>query len=148
MSCWRFAIGFLLTFSVAVVIVVFHPRSTVPIFKLCLSLLHSLITVACSRLPEIRSKLILPLPLVCVHNNSTLVPSLRIGWFIKPFNHQIICQRRQAWGRLVGVCSWSPTNIWCRFHDCGFLPPFLLSLCEYLSLVIAFPNKSGIFSSP
>jgi hypothetical protein len=44
---------------------------TVPIFKLCLSLLHSLIMVACSRLRECRSNLILPLFLVCVCNNPT-----------------------------------------------------------------------------
>ena len=117
---WRFAPGLLLTSGVGVVFVVFHPCAEVSTLKLCLSLLHSLMTMAYSRLRECCSTLTLPLPLVSVHNNSTLVPSPRIGWFIKPFTHQIICQRRQPWGRLVGVCSRSPTNIWCQFCDCGF----------------------------
>jgi hypothetical protein len=98
----------------------FHgTRSMVPIFKLCLSLLHSLITVACSRLRECRSNLILPLFLVCACNNPTLVATLRIGWFVKPFTHQTIFQRRQSYGRLVKVFSLSPTNICCWCLDCG-----------------------------
>ena len=144
-SYWRFAIGFLLTFGVAVVIVVFYPCSTVPIFKLCLSLLHSLITVAGSRLRECRSNLILPLSLVCMRNNPTLVATLRIGWFIKPFTHQTIFQRRQSWGRLVEVCSRSHTNICCWCLDCGVWRPCPDSLYEALPFIIAFPNKSGIF---
>jgi hypothetical protein len=80
------------------VIVVFHPWASVPILKLCLSLLHSLITVAYSRLHECRSTLTLTLPLVCVPNNPTLVATLRIGWFIKPFTHQTIFQWRKPLG--------------------------------------------------
>jgi hypothetical protein len=87
---WRFSPGLLLTSGVGVVIVVFHPCARVPILKLCLSLLHSLITVAYSRLRECRSTLILPHLLVCVRNNPTLVATLRILWFIKPFTHQTI----------------------------------------------------------
>ena len=144
-SCWRFVIGFLLTFGVGVVIVVFHSRSMVPICKLCLSLLHSLITLACSRLSECRSNLILPLSLVCVRNNPTLVATLRIGWFIKPFTHQTIFQRRQSWGRLVEVCSLSPTNICCWCLDCGVWRPCPSSLYEALPLLIALLTNSGIF---
>jgi hypothetical protein len=60
-----FALGLLLTFGVGVVIFVFEPRASVPFVKLCLSLLHSLITVAYSRLDELRSTLILFLTVVC-----------------------------------------------------------------------------------
>jgi hypothetical protein len=98
----------------------FHgTRSMVAIFKLCLSLLHSLITVACSCLRECRSNLILPLSLVCARNNPTLVATLRIGCFVKPFTHQTIFQWRQCCGRLVDVFSLSPTNICCWCLDCG-----------------------------
>jgi hypothetical protein len=93
--------------------------SMVAIFKLCLSLLHSLITVACSHLRECRSNLILPLSLVCARNNPTLVATLRIGWFVKPFTHQTIFQRWQFCGGLVEVFSLSPTNICCWCLDCG-----------------------------
>jgi hypothetical protein len=100
-------------------IVVFEPLASVPFVNLFLSLLHSLIIVAYFRLREFRSTLILPLSLLCVRNNPTLFAALRIGWFIKPFTHQMICKRRQHLGRLVEVCSQSPTNIWCRCRDCG-----------------------------
>ena len=86
-----FALGLLLTFGVGVVIFVFEPRASVPFVKLCLSLLHSLITVAYSRLDELRSSLILFLTVVCVRNNAMLIASLRIGSFIRPFTHLTIC---------------------------------------------------------
>jgi hypothetical protein len=89
-----FALDFLVTFGVGVMIVVFDPHASVPFGKFFLSLLHSLLTMAYSRLHEIHSTLILPLPLVCVRNNSTLVAALRIMWFIKHFTHQTICQWR------------------------------------------------------
>ena len=100
----------------------FHPCARVPILKLCLSSLHSLITVAYSCLRECRSTLILPLPIVCVRNNPTLVATLRIGWFIKPFTYQTIFQWRKPLGCLVDVCSWYPSNIWCRCRDFGVDP--------------------------
>jgi hypothetical protein len=86
-----FALVILLTFGVGVVILVFEPRAFVPFVKLCLSLLHSLITVAYSRLDELRSTLILFLTVVCVPNNPMLIPALRIGSFIRPFTHLTIC---------------------------------------------------------
>jgi hypothetical protein len=105
--------GLLLTSVVGVLIVVFDAHAPVPFMKLCLSLLHSQIRVAYSCLREPRSILILPLSLGCVRNNLTLVAALRIGWFIKPFTHQTICQRRHPLDRLVEVLSRSPTKIWC-----------------------------------
>ena len=63
----------LLTSGVGVVIVVFDAHAPVPFMKICLYLLHYLLTVAYFRLHEIHSTLILPLPLVCVCNNPTLV---------------------------------------------------------------------------
>jgi hypothetical protein len=126
---------------------VFHPCASVPISKLCLSLLHSLITVAYSRLHECRSTLILPHALVCVRNNPTLVATLRIVWFIKPFTHQTILQWMKPLGCLVDVCSWYPSNIWCRCRDFGVLASCLCSLCETLPFLTSFPNNSGIFSS-
>jgi len=51
-----------------------------------------LITVAYSCLSEFRSTLILPLPIGCMCNNLTLFVAFRIGWFIKPYTHQTICQ--------------------------------------------------------
>jgi hypothetical protein len=101
----------LLTSVVGVLIVVFDAHSLFPFMKLCLYLLRYLLTVAYFRLHEIHSTLILPLPLVCVRNNSTLVAALRIAWFIKPLTHQTICQRRHPLDRLVEVLSRSPTNI-------------------------------------
>jgi hypothetical protein len=73
--------------SVDVVILVMNPHASFPFMKLCLSLLHSQIRVAYSRLRELRSILRLPLheihstliitlPLLYVHNNSTLVAAL------------------------------------------------------------------------
>jgi hypothetical protein len=79
-----FAIGLLLTFGVGVVILVFEPCASLPFVKLCLSLLHSLIIVAYSRLDELRSTLILFLTVVCARNNSMLIVALRIGSFIIP----------------------------------------------------------------
>jgi hypothetical protein len=111
--------GLLLTSSVGVVIVMFHPYATVPILKLFLSLLHSLIIVAYSCSCECRSTLILPLPFLCVCNNPTLVAALRIGWFSNPLTHQTVFQGRQPWGRLVEVFSRSPINISFQCHDCG-----------------------------
>jgi len=67
-------------------------------------------------------------PSVCVSNNLTLVSSLRIGWFIKPFTHQTICQRRQPLRRLVEVYSRSLTNIWCQCRDWVVGPPCLIPL--------------------
>jgi hypothetical protein len=110
--------------SVGVVILVLDPHASFPFMKLCLSLLHSEIRVAYSRLHEPRSIFILPLPLGCVRNNPTLVAALRIGWFIKPFTHQTICQRRQPLGLMLEVCYWFPTNIRCFCRDCGVSPPF------------------------
>jgi hypothetical protein len=81
---WMFVIGLLLTFGVGVMILVFDPRASLPSVKLCLSLLHSLIIVAYSRLDELRSTLILFLTVVCVHNNPMLIVALRIGSFISP----------------------------------------------------------------
>jgi hypothetical protein len=86
-----FALVILLTFGVGVVILVFEPRGSVPFVKLCLSLLHSLITVAYSRLDGLRSTLILFLTVVCVRNNSMLIATIRIGSFIRPFTHLTIC---------------------------------------------------------
>jgi hypothetical protein len=85
------ALVILLTFGVGVVILVFEPRASVPFVKLCLSLLHSLITVAYSRLDELRSTLILFLTVVCVRNNLMLIAALRIGSFIRPFTDLTIC---------------------------------------------------------
>ena len=79
---WGFAPGLLLTFGVGFVIMVFDPLASFPFVKICLWLLHSQIRVAYSHLRERHSTLILPLPLLCVHNNTTLVPALRIAWFI------------------------------------------------------------------
>jgi hypothetical protein len=121
---WRFAPGLLLTFVVGVLIVVFDAHALVPFMKLRLSLLHSQIRVAYSRMRQLRSILILPLPLGYVRNNLTLVAALRIGWFIKPFTHQTIFQWRQPLGLLLEVCYWFPTNIrWCC-RDCGVSAPF------------------------
>ena len=86
-----FALGILLTFGVGVVILVFEPRASIPFVKLCLSLLHSLITVAYSRLDELRSNLILFLTVVCVRNTPMLIAASRIGRFIKPLTHLTIC---------------------------------------------------------
>jgi hypothetical protein len=86
-----FALGILLTFGVGVVILVFEPRASVPFVKLWLSLLHSLLTVAYSRLDELRSNLILFLIVVCVRNNPMLIAASRIGRFIKPLTHLTIC---------------------------------------------------------
>ena len=86
-----FALGLLLTFGVGVVIFVFESRASVPFVKLCVSLLHSLITVAYSRLDELRSTLILFLSVVCVRNNPMLIAASRIGRFIKPLTHLTIC---------------------------------------------------------
>jgi hypothetical protein len=86
-----FALGIPLTFGVGVVILVFKPRASVPFVKLCLSLLHSLITVAYSRLDELHSTLILFLTVVCLRNNPMLIAASRIGRFIKPLTHLTIC---------------------------------------------------------
>ena len=85
-----FALGILPTFGVGVVILVFEPRASVPFVKLCLSLLHSLLTVAYSRLDELRSNLILFLTVVCVRNNPMLIAASRIARFIKPLTHLTI----------------------------------------------------------
>jgi hypothetical protein len=74
---WMFALGILLTFGVGVVILVFEPRASVAFVKLCLSLLHSLITVAYSCLDELRSNLILFLTVVCVRNNPMLIAAFK-----------------------------------------------------------------------
>jgi hypothetical protein len=142
---WRFAPGLLLTSSVSVVIVVFDAHASFPFVKICLSLLYSQIRVANSRLRGLHSTLILPLPLVCVRNNPTLVVALRIGWFIKPFTHQTTFQWRKPLGRLVGVCSWSPTNIWCWCRDCGVSSPCHDSYFEAFPFLTAFPNNGGMF---
>jgi hypothetical protein len=86
-----FALGILLTFGVGVVILVSEPRASFPFVKLCLSLLHSLITVAYSRLDELRSNLILFLTVVCVRNNPMLIAASRIGRFIKSLTQLTIC---------------------------------------------------------
>jgi hypothetical protein len=86
-----FALGILLTFGVGVVILVFEPRASIPFVKLCLSILHSLITVAYSRLDELRSNLILFLTVLCMRNNPMLIAASRIGMFIKPLAHLTIC---------------------------------------------------------
>jgi hypothetical protein len=106
---WEFAPGLLLTFGVGFVIVVFDPHASFSFVKICLWLLHSQIRVAYSHLCELHSTLILPLPLLCVRNNPTLVPALRIEWFIKPFTHQTNYQRRQSWGWFREVCSRFPS---------------------------------------
>jgi hypothetical protein len=134
-----------LTSVVGVLIVVFDNHAPVPFMKLCLYLLRYLLTVAYFRLHEIHSTLILPLPLVCVRNNSTLVAALRIAWFIKPSTHQTICQRRHPLDCLVEVLSRSPTNIWCWCCDCGVSPLCQGSHFEALPFLTAFLNNCGIF---
>jgi hypothetical protein len=105
-AAWRgFAPALMLTFGVGFVIVVFDPHSSFPFVKIFLWLLHSQIRVAYSHLRELHSTLILPPPLLCVRNNPTLVPALKIEWFIKPFTHQTKYQMSQSWGRFVEVCS-------------------------------------------
>jgi hypothetical protein len=113
---------------------VFHPCASVPILNVCLSLLHSLITMAYYRLGECRSTLILPHLLVCVHNNPTLVATLRIGWFINPFTHQTIFQWRKPLGCLVDVCSGYPSNIFV-FESRASVPFVKLCLSLLHSLI-------------
>jgi len=103
---WRFSPDLLISSGVVVVIVVVDPRPFVPVVNLCLFLLHSLITVAYSRLREFYSTSILALLLVCVRNNPTLVATLRIWWFMKPFTYQTIFQWRSPLGGLVEVEAW------------------------------------------
>ena len=85
-----FALGILLTFGVGVVILVLEPRDFW-CHDFGVGILHSLITVAYSRLDELRSTLILFLTVVCVRNNPMLIAALRIGSFIRPFTHLTIC---------------------------------------------------------
>jgi hypothetical protein len=124
------------------------PCAWVPFVKLRLSILHFLITVAYFGLRQLCPTLKLPLPLVCDHNTTTFVTTLRIGWFINAFTLQTICQWRQPLGSVVEVCFRPPSNIWCRCCDCGFWPVFLNSLCEALSFLTGFYKNNGIFSFP
>jgi len=107
--------------------------------------------VAYSRLSEFCSTLILLLLVLCVSNIPTLVLTLRIGWFIKPFTDQTIFQRTQPLGCFVEVFSRSPTNIWCHCLIVVFDPrasvPFVKLFLSHTAFLIITMTYSCLIES-